>query len=201
MATPSDLVAHYSSQAFRTRISALTFAGAVMAVVIKWKEAGVETNLIGLALVAVVGSLGELNRRYTHSYLAACLASALEVPRNSDEVTTAIRWKLFSALNEWQWAARSGSIFRLSPWRVAANRFLLNWLTYLPGLMVGVLIIFRGKISALGWCGLLLAAGFILHWLNQSLHELDPEKFKQVVTKILSSDADVQAILSAEARG
>jgi len=116
MATPSDLVSHYSSHAFQTRICALAFAGAVLAAVLGWKRADEETNLIGLALIVVVGSLGELNRRYTHSYLAACRASELRVPQKSEEDATAIRWKLFSAINEWRWSTRRGSIFQPSPW-------------------------------------------------------------------------------------
>lgn len=71
MANPSDLIAHYSSQAFQTRISALTFSGGVLGAALAWDRAATELNLIGLALIVVVGSLGELNRRYTHSYLTA----------------------------------------------------------------------------------------------------------------------------------
>ena len=100
MASPSDLVAHYSMLVFNTRIYALIFSGAVLGATLTWDRAASESNLIGFALIAVVGSLGELNQRYTHSYMAACRASSLTLPNvsenASEEELAKKRWAYFS---------------------------------------------------------------------------------------------------------
>jgi len=72
------------------------------------------------------------------------------------------------------------------------KRFLLNWLTCLPGLAIGVYVIFRGKISALGWTAIVLAAAFLVRWFSQARLELDPEKIQQIATEILRSGPGVQ---------
>src|SRR5205085_4210960 len=105
MADPSDLVAHYSSQAFQTRIYALTFSGAVLGAVLTWERVTAESNLIGFALIVVVWSLGELNRRYAHSYLAACRTASMNLPNAPKEELTRIRWAYFSRINELPWSA------------------------------------------------------------------------------------------------
>ena len=76
MALPSDLVMHYSSKALQTRLAALGFVGAVLSANIVWKEELIRSDTLGIGLLLVVGSLAELNRRYTYSYLCACRASA-----------------------------------------------------------------------------------------------------------------------------
>src|SRR5262249_25256444 len=132
MTNPSDLIAHYSSHAFHTRIYALVFSGAVLAAVLQWDRAGLESNLIGLALIAVVGSLGELNWRFTHSYLAACRASSLHMSDVTEQEATRKRWSYFSLVNERPWSAGADKIYCRVPIKAIPKRFLLSWLTYLP---------------------------------------------------------------------
>lgn len=128
MAKPSDLIAHYSSQAFHTRIAALTFAGAVLGTVFTRlvDAAKPETRwLVGGGLIAVVVSLGELNRRFTDSYMAACrTAENNTLSDEKDDLVAARQWHEFQDTLERNWNSR-------------ASRFLLRWLTYLPGLFVG----------------------------------------------------------------
>lgn len=182
MANPSDLIAHYSSQAFHTRIYALTFSGGVLGAALAWDKLATELNLIGLALIVVVGSLGELNRRYTHSYLAACRASSFK-PESLDEVDlTRIRWDYFSKINERPWSVGQKSLYRF---RFSAiwKKFLLTWSTYLPGLLVGGLIVRRGGFSGLGKVGLIFGVVILAWWVFLSGKELNSTELKSLEPK------------------
>ena len=139
MATPSDLIEHYSSKAFLTRIAALSFVGAVVGAVLNRLDDSALSNMVGLALIFVVISLAELNRRYTHSYLSACHAAAKALASDTPEAkATAERWHQFNDANEKQWKS---SGFR---------KFLLNWLTYMPGLILGEYLVLKNGLGYLG---------------------------------------------------
>lgn len=156
MATPSDLIAHYSKQAFLTRLAALTFVGGVVGGA--WDKLGEPTigTVVGFALIIVVGSLAELNRRYTHSYLSACRAAAAyhDLDKPEDRANSR-RWSHFLEINE-------------TPWERLGGRFALLWLTYLPGLLLGIFLVGRsyrinGSWKGLWlWLAILLALGILL---------------------------------------
>lgn len=185
MANPSDLIAHYSSQAFQTRIYALTFSGAVLAAALAWERLSTELNLIGFALIVVVGSLGELNRRYTHSYLAACRASSFEPSeaKSSEEGDrTRIRWDYFCKINERPWSVGDETLYEF---RTSAiwKKFLLTWSTYVPGLLAGGLIIRRGGFEGPGKAGIMLGLVILAWWVFLSGRELNSDKLKSLEPK------------------
>ena|SRR6266481_1314605 len=160
MATPSDLISHYSNQAHLTRLAALTFVGAVVGVAWdKLSDPSIQIA-VGFTLIIVVGSLAELNRRYTHSYLSACRAAAapLEIDGPEDRAT-ANRWSQFYEINE-------------LPWEHPVWRFVLLWLTYLPGLFLGVFLVGRSRSnegfwkSPWFWLAFAIALGIVL-WSTQ----------------------------------
>ena len=146
MASPSDLIAHYSTQAFLTRLAALTFVGGVVGGVLTRIEEPSISIIVGFAVMFVVASLAELNRRYTHSYLSACRAAAAEMTNGDrEDAIVASRWALFLENNE-------------APWSRGFRRFLVRWLTYLPGILLGVVLIGR---SCWACCGLNCYSFFI----------------------------------------
>jgi len=154
MATPSDIISHYSNQALLTRLAALTFVGGVVGGAWDKLEQPPIGTVVGLALIVVVGSLSELNRRYTHSYLSACRAAAEPLDGdNPQDRMTAKRWKYFYAWNE-------------EPWKQKVSRFFLNWLTYVPGLLLGVFLVGKSHWHEQGWknpwllLAVLLVCGF-----------------------------------------
>ncbi|MBI4450045.1 hypothetical protein HY634_03230 [Candidatus Uhrbacteria bacterium] len=158
MATPSDLVAHYSAKAFQTRVSALTAVGAILGAALKIGPDPVESAVLGVLLILVVASLGALNERYTHSYRCACRAATtmFDGPAAGEVVA---QWRRFRETNE--------APYRGSWW----NRFLLNWATYLPGLFVGSYITVRSReAGALRWCGPVLALACLAWWGIQLAH-------------------------------
>lgn len=197
MANPSDLIAHYSSHAFHTRIYALIFSGAVLGAVLSWNRAERESDLIGFALIVVVGCLSGLNWRYTHSYLAACRASSRDFgqPTVQEKEIARMQWAYFSRINEGPWSASGGSLYRFMPlagvatepstkeklafgaeWLAAVvKKFFLSWSTYLPGLLVGILVIRRGARPWLKWGGLAIALLIFVVWLFLSARVLKPE--------------------------
>lgn len=156
MATPSDLIEHYSSKAFLTRIAALSFVGAVVGAALNRLDDPTLSDMVGLALIFVVISLAELNRRYAHSYLSACNAAAETRASDTPEGNaTAERWKNFRDENEKKWK---------SPFR----KFLLSWSTYLPGLVLGEYLVLKNGWSYLEWISLgvgLLVFGW---WVKSS---------------------------------
>jgi hypothetical protein len=165
MALPSDLAAHYSSKAFQTRLSALTAVGAVMAVSFEWIEGAEQSNWVGLVPILVVGSLAELNRRFTYSYLSACYAAA------RTENTEA--WGIFRTVNEGPYRA-SRRMRRGVRFLSYLRRFMLSWSTYFPGLLVGIYLIFRDRPTRPGVFGTALASWLFLWWVFSSLKPLRP---------------------------
>lgn len=153
MAVPSDLVAHYSSQAFHARAYGLTAVGAVLAATIQWIKGVDESNGVGTLLILIVASLAEGNRRYTFAYICACYAASICRRTDPPEIKAqAASWKRFRLANE-------------RPWSTYVGRFVLSWSTYIPGLVVGIYLILRGgKPTALGWIGLGIAALTVLWW-------------------------------------
>lgn len=94
-----EVALHYSTLAFRVRLAALTFVGAVLGASFGFFKEPREANVVGTALILVVGALSALNYRYTHSYICACYAaSALPPQRDSD--LAADRWHTFRVSNE-----------------------------------------------------------------------------------------------------
>jgi hypothetical protein len=194
---PSDLIAHYSSHAFHTRIYALTFSGAVLGAVLTSSTLQRELDLIGLALIVVVASLGELNRRYTHSYLAASRASGLVTAPPVEDDPTRIRWEYFRRINEHPWAAGQKSLLKSTyraitrkykpgeslyqfSFRTIPKKFLLAWSTYLPGLLAGLLIVWRARFSFLGKVGIGFGIAVLVWWLILAGQELDGDKLKSL---------------------
>ena len=163
MAHPSDLIAHYSSKAFQTRMAALTVIGAVLVAASNWFKEADEANAVGLFLILVVSSLGELNRRYSYSYLCACYASTKRRRSfSAAEMEAATRWIYFRLENE-------------RPWNSAVPRFLLSWSTYIPGVLLGCFLILReGEPTGLGFLGLGLAAVLLLQWMYYAVFPLWP---------------------------
>jgi hypothetical protein len=107
VATPSDLIIHYSDLAFRTRITALAFVGAAIGGEVAWAGSSVRSAVRGAALILIVASLAELNRRYTWSYLSACRASAPRANIESEPLARA--WDSFIDMNEGPWRRRAVS--------------------------------------------------------------------------------------------
>lgn len=135
MAIPSDLVAHYSTKALQTRLAALGFVGAVLGADVVWKDDHIRSDTLGIGLLLIVGSLAELNRRYTYSYLCACRASS-----RSDSTTQ--MWRDFTQMNEAPWSLNGVPYDKTkrkkrSPWNWV-SRFLLSWGTYVPGIAAGL---------------------------------------------------------------
>lgn len=172
MTRPADLVAHYSSKALQTRIYALTFVGAVMGATLLWLDQPVKRNLLGLALLAVVGSLAELNRRYTYSYRCACVAEARAEAGGDSEDRV---WNEFVAMNEGPWSNRKGVSRTL--WRGAGNRFLLSWATYLPGLFAGALLSWLDGFLLSRVLGATLSAVLLIWWVTQSARRPVPVSY------------------------
>lgn len=148
MASPSDLVAHYSTRAFLTRIAALTFVGAVVGATLHDLRNREISSVVGFTLIVIVLSLAELNRRYTHSYLAACRAASAEI----GDPAEARRWRLFTEINEDQWRKNT------------LRRFLLNWLTYFPGLLLGEYLVVRWGFDAATCIALMLGTLIVIVW-------------------------------------
>ncbi len=170
MATPSDLIAHYSTRAFQTRISALAFVGAVLGADVAWKES-VKPGLLGTVLIAVVASLGELNRRYTYSYLCACRAAAGS--GSSKAQSEADSWQAFQRMNEGPWTCKENDA-RTVRLRKIVNRFLLSWATYVPGLAAGIYLLCR---DGFAWFGVLCTAVLLAWWIRLSSSTPDPTRF------------------------
>lgn len=172
MAKPSDLVTHYSSLIFQTRIYALTFVGTVLGVSAKWIKEAENSNYVGSLLILVVVCLAEANRRYTHSYLCACLASS----QKESNLNDAVSWDLFRHVNELPWAGKN-------PAKILA-RFMLYWSTFLPGISSGVYLILRDCGPTLfGWIGIATAIFSVLWWLYLSSNPLN---IKQQMSTFLS---------------
>lgn len=171
MALPSDLVSHYSSRAFQTRVSALTAVGAVLASSIDWIKETKQANFIGFLLILVIASLGELNRRYTYSYLCACYAAATR----SGSLEAKL-WTAFRKTNEGPWKAKSFSSY--------VSRFMLSWSTYLPGLVVGNYLILRDKGPLLvGWIGVGISMVIVVWWIVSSINPLEPPDYRKKSAK------------------
>lgn len=165
MAHPSDLIAHYSSRIFQTRIYALTIVGAVLAASIEWIKEADKSNFVGFLLILIVASLAASNRRYTHSYICACFASSSRESK-SNEVAS---WYLFRYMNEHPWAGTS--------WKPCVGRFMLYWSTYIPGIVTGEYLIFRNDGPVLiGWVGTVISAGIVLWWIYLAARPLDPKR-------------------------
>ena len=185
MAEPSDLVAHYSGQLLRTRLSALAFVGAVLGADAAWDESEISSVTLGYALLVVVASLGEMNRRYTWSYLSACRAAELSLP----EPSVVERWRAFREMNEGPWAPGRLSIRNLPKWLLRTwrralgnlrdpahlvNRYLLSWSTYFPGIAAGWYLVWcEGSVeqsnTALG-----ISGGLAVWWALQVVFAVDP---------------------------
>ena len=180
MAVPSDLVTHYSSKTLQTRLAALGFVGAVLGADVVWRDELIQSDILGLGLLLIVGSLAELNRRYTYSYLCACRASA-----RSDSPTQ--MWRDFLRMNELLWGLESIPIEKkqsqtksLGNW---LSRFLLSWGTYLPGIAAGLYLVFSkfnprelsvGQTMKLV-TAVLIASLLLVWWGVESLRVYNPE--------------------------
>jgi hypothetical protein len=111
----------------------------------------------------VVISLAELNRRYTHSYISACRAAGMYLDSDTQEGRfLAKRWRYFTEFNE-------------KPYESALMRFFLSWLTYLPGLILGEILIIRScgwrcwlRIGIRGWVALMIGVGVLVWWAHVS---------------------------------
>ena len=171
MAIPSDLITHYSTKAFYTRISALSFVGAVLGAKLVWIGDTKRSQLLGLSLLAVVASLAELNRRFTYSYECACRASAL---RDSTTDRDAENWQDFTDMNEGPWRSGDSGISKI---KAFARRFFLMWSTYLPGLVAGGFLVIRPGMSGQTFLGVLFAMGILVWWTICAANPLNPRKF------------------------
>lgn len=206
MATPSELVTHYSSKALQTRLAALGFVGAVLGADVVWDDKRIKSDILGIGLLFVVGSLAELNRRYTYSYLCACIASA-----RSDSSTQ--MWRDFKSMNELPWSSKmlkkrkdeapqkveskkkdDRKLVRRF-WPVikgfahvlgrVASRFLLSWATYLPGVVAGLYLtwsnFYQEELSNIRIVKLSVATSIsillLAWWVAQSLIVYNPESF------------------------
>ena len=165
MAQPSDLIAHYSSRIFQTRIYALTMVGSVLAASINWITEVDKSNFVGFLLILIVASLAESNRRYTHSYLCACFASSSRESK-SNEVAS---WYLFRHMNEQPWSDKSC--------KSCVARFMLYWSTYIPGIITGEYLIFRDSGPVLiGWIATIVSVCIVLWWMYLAASPLDPKQ-------------------------
>jgi hypothetical protein len=180
MATPSDLVTHYSSKALQTRLAALGFVGAVLGADVVWKDELIRSDTLGVGLLLIVGSLAELNRRYTYSYICACRAAA-----RSESPTQ--MWRDFTEMNEAPWSLnvipRDKRKRKKKSFQNRVSRFLLSWGTYLPGIAAGLYLAWSKftprevpaqqilKLAA----ATLLAATLLIWWGVQSGRSYNPE--------------------------
>ena len=157
-----DVALHYSTLAFRVRLAALTFVGAVLGASFAFFKEPNEANVVGTALILVVGALSALNYRYTHSYICACYAASA-LPRPSDGDLAADRWHTFRMTNE-------------RPYRRWPMRVLLSWSTYGPGILAGCYFILRAgyrTVTREGLFGLALAVLIAALWIILSFHDRD----------------------------
>lgn len=179
MSLPSDLVAHYSTKAFHTRLAALSFVGAVLGADVVWKNEIIRSHILGIGLLLVVGSLAELNRRYTYSFLCACIASALsDVPVQM--------WDGFTKMNEKPWSSKAleKSSKPSEGSKNFVSRFLLSWGTYLPGISAGLYLgWYRFSWQELnttrvlwGVAVTLLAVGLMSWWGLQTARTYNPKR-------------------------
>lgn len=162
MAQPSDLAEHYSTLIFQTRLYALTFVGTVLGASIEWIEGAEKSNFVGSLLILVVVCLAEANRRYTHSYLCACLASSQHESNSND----AAFWSWFRHANEFPWSGRDlpGSL----------ARFMLYWSTFLPGIAAGAYLVLRdGTPTVVGFTGLATGISSVAWWLYLSRNPIN----------------------------
>lgn len=172
MMRPANLVPHYSTQAFNTRIFALTFVGAAIGATLVWLEQPVKQNILGLALLVIIGSLAELNRRYTYSYLCACRAESRMHAQPSDDNQA---WREFSVMNEGPWSGKAAK--RNTLWRGALNRFLLSWATYMPGLISGLVLSYMPGLRFSRPLGIAFSLALLAWWATQAIRRIDPESF------------------------
>jgi hypothetical protein len=181
MALPSDLVTHYSSKALQTRLAALGFVGAVLGAEVVWKDNRFQSDILGIGLLLIVGSLAELNRRYTYSYLCACRASA-----RSESATQ--MWADFRRMNELLWGWESIPVEKKtaqtrSP-RNWVSRFLLSWGTYLPGIAAGLYLVIAKfnettpstERTAKLVIAVFIAASLVIWWAVESRRVYNPER-------------------------
>ena len=181
MADLSSLAEHYSALAFKTRIYALTFTGAVLGADFWVRGSGNELTggfltpraLLGLLLLAVVGSLGELNRRYTSSYVAACRSMGGAAPG----------WREFVRLNEKRYSFRENDRLAEKAKKLG-NRFVLSWLTYIPGWLLGVaLLLGENQLlpSAIGILGALIMMAWwcFAAWQESTAHLSEKPKLRK----------------------
>ena len=158
MSDLAALVTHYSTMAFHTRIAALTFVGAVIGGTLKLLHDRDIAEVVAVGIILVVASLGELNRRYTHSYLSACSALSEDIPSDIVEFRAAAeRWRIFRIQNERDWRSRS--------WRATINRFLLNWSTYVPGPLLAIYLAFLNGTTAHSYLIAIAAVMPLARWI------------------------------------
>lgn len=178
MTRPADLIHHYSSQAFKTRIFALTFVGAVAGYGMVREGESVVQNLLGLALLLVIASLAELNRRYTYSYLCACLAeSRVDTQGTTDRQV----WREFVVMNEGPWSGKKVKVKNLR--QGGARRFLLSWATYLPGLITGAVLSSMPGLPFSRPLGIAFSFFLLIWWITVTVRVIDPEQFLDSKTK------------------
>lgn len=181
MTTPADLIEHYSTRAFLTRMAALASVGAVLGANVAWQRDQISPAVLGFGLLLVVFCLAELNRRFTYSYLSACRAAAgLDSKSSNDPPKSAemLQWADFVSMNEGPWTNkdRDGTLER---YLRIANRFLLSWSTYFPGLLAGVYLASDGGYSKSGFA---LGFALVAWWLWNSIWPRDPRQFRKDVS-------------------
>jgi hypothetical protein len=71
---------------------------------------------------------------------------------------------------------------------VTMKRFLLSWLTYVPGLAVGAWVIIKGDILGLGVIGLIVGGLELILWIFLSSKQLDKDELKKLERE-LETDA------------
>lgn len=168
MIDPTELVGHYSTKAFQTRITALAAIGVAVSAKL-WGTDRIDAAGVGMGLLLVTASLAELNRRYTYSYLCACRVGA-----SASGDGTRSNWQRFNRMNEGPWTPGHGQGVA----RPRIYRFLLSWGTYLPGLLAGVYLVWGEgclwhKSAAVLACLLLL-----IWWSHQVIRPPDPKKYE-----------------------
>lgn len=150
-----ELAVHYSTKAYQIRVAALTFAGAVLVASAEYFTETADSNVMGTALILVVGALSALNHRYTRSYLCACNAMAADLSARGIPLSeTELRWAVFRYPNE-------------RPYRNRTARLALSWSTFGPGVVGGVYLVLRNGLSSVSWIGylgLVLAALAVAIW-------------------------------------